>query len=126
MQLVNIGTWNSKCMGGRAHFLPFVLVINSAVACIAYSCFPGKRRIRHTIARCSGSYFALPDVTRTLHLAVFGGQGILKTILVAIKSLLKLDIAFTLKTAVDPPRSSTTGMMRNGSLTFSVIWKTKT
>ena len=47
--------------------------------------------------------FCLPDVTRTLHLAVFGGQGILKTIFVAIKSLLKLDIAFTLKTAVDPP-----------------------
>jgi hypothetical protein len=56
--------------------LLLVLGIKVTSAVIIYSQPPGKRLIRHTMARCSGSNLARPVETLIWVFAVLGGTGI--------------------------------------------------
>lgn len=64
-------TW----IGGRDHAFSRMLGVSSTSAEKTVSAPPIMRLIRHTIARCSGSYFALPDPTWMWQRAVLGGTG---------------------------------------------------
>lgn len=70
-----MGTWNSTWMGGRDQALWLVLGMRVTSAVIMNSQPPGKRLIRQTRARCSGSKRARPVETLMWVLAVLGGTG---------------------------------------------------
>jgi hypothetical protein len=70
--------------------------IKSTSAFNRHSALPGKRLMRHTMACCSGSYLALPNVTLTFDLAVFLGTGILRITLVPNNFSEKVAIILTL------------------------------
>mmetsp|Transcript_73241 Transcript_73241/g.177065 ORF Transcript_73241/g.177065 Transcript_73241/m.177065 type:complete len:238 (-) Transcript_73241:734-1447(-) len=116
-----MGTWNSTMMGGRTHAFLRVAAMSSTLPRSTYSAPPGNLRMRHTMAFCSGSYLARPDPTLMCARAVVGGVGTLITTLVAVSLEEKLPIALMLSTTLVSPRSSTTGISRNGRFTLSVM-----
>ena len=91
-----MGTWNSALIGGLLQGLGRTVGIKSTSAVMLQSAFPGKRFTRHTIACCSGSYFARPKECLIFALAVFFGTGILITTWVANSWSEKLAITLRL------------------------------
>lgn len=64
-------TW----IGGRDHAFSRMLGVSSTSAANTVSPPPIMRLMRQTMARCSGSYLALPDPTWMWQRAVLGGTG---------------------------------------------------
>jgi hypothetical protein len=91
-----MGTWNSASIGGLDHVLFRVVVKSSTSAASIHSAFPGNRFTLQTIACCSGSYLARPNVFLIFVLDVFRGTGILITTCVANNLSEKFAITFRL------------------------------
>lgn len=91
-----MGTWNSTLIGGRDHAFGRTVRTNSKSADNIHSAFPGNLLILHTIAFCSGSYFARPKEFLIFDLEVFFGTGTLITTWVANNFSEKLAMTFRL------------------------------
>ena len=117
---MNIKTWKSTSMGGRAHTCRVVVLVNSAVAEKEQSWPPWRRAIFHTTTFSAGTYLALPVATWQSTVVVFNGVGIRRTTFVAESLLLKLVLTVTSYETLEVPISVTLGIIRRGSLTLDV------
>mmetsp|Transcript_115580 Transcript_115580/g.201142 ORF Transcript_115580/g.201142 Transcript_115580/m.201142 type:complete len:244 (+) Transcript_115580:544-1275(+) len=119
-----MGTWKAMEIGGRDHccWAELVLLISCTSALKRNSDPPGKRRILHTMDRCSASYLALPVLMLILQLAVLFGVGTLMTTLVPNKRELNSAlIRKSISRRVFPNSLSTGDSTRNGGLTLSCV-----
>jgi hypothetical protein len=91
-----MGTWNSILIGGLAHAFGRTVRTSSKSADSIHSTFPGNLLILHTMAFCSGSYFARPNEFLIFDLEVFFGTGTLMTTWVANSFSEKLAMTFRL------------------------------
>lgn len=116
----NMGTWNDRLAGGRAHGLASRVVDTRRTApASAASAPPARRAIFQTRAPFLGSYLALPWLACRSAAAAVGGTGMRTTTDVAVSDGSNAARSLTDTSTRVRPTSVTSGSSRNGRETPS-------